>query len=103
MDRIALEALKSLTSRVNLSTGLGHPSDEDAAKTMFKILAENNISLTASEVTGWATQNSWRSEDAVKLGELGNKIMSGGRVQIHNKNSWAENIFELWKERSVSE
>ncbi|KPD24027.1 DUF1889 family protein [Idiomarina zobellii] len=97
MTPVVEEALKSLTTRVNLSTGLAHPLDSDSAKEMFKILSEHGESLNGNEITTWAAQNGWSNRHASELGDLGEKIGSGGRVQIKNKGRWREDIYEQWQ------
>ena len=96
MSPVIQEALKSLTIRVNLSTGLTHPLDSDSAKELFKILKENGQLLVRAEVEAWASQNGWAARHASVLGELAEKIGAGGRVQIQNKGRWKEGIYEEW-------
>ena len=93
------EALKSLTSRVNLSTGLGHLNDECAAKEIFKLLHKEGVPLLASDITAWAQANKWRPKDAEKLGDLAQHIGDGGRVVVKNKGMWADDILEQLKRR----
>lgn len=99
MTPVLEEALKSLTNRINLSTGLAHPLDSDSAKEMFKLLRDKAVTLTKSDVSEWAINNGWSSRHASDLGELAEKIGNGGRVQIRNKGRWKEDVFDLWKER----
>jgi hypothetical protein len=100
MSPLVLEALKSLTNRVNLSTGLSHYSDESSAKEIFKLLYKEGESLLASEITPWAMANGWRTKDAQLLGELAEKIGRGGRVVVRNKNQWRDDIISQLRERS---
>lgn len=96
MSPVIQEALKSLTVRVNLSTGLAHPLDSDSAKELFNILKENGQHLVRAEIEEWASQNGWAARHASALGELGEKIGAGGRVQIQNKGRWKVGIYEEW-------
>lgn len=97
MNSVLENALSSLTSRVNLATGLTHPLDMDSAKEMFKILHENQIPLTATEIEQWAVNHGWEATDARELGNLGQRIGDGGRVQIKNKNCWGSAPFTKWQ------
>ena len=100
MTPLVKEALKSLTSMVNLSTGILHPSDESAAKLYFKALHKEGVMLNESEVTRWAVSNGWQTKHASELGKLAQKISNGGRVIIKNKNMLKPNIIEILKERA---
>ncbi|MCS4307665.1 molybdenum cofactor biosynthesis enzyme MoaA [Rheinheimera pacifica] len=100
MNSVIEEALKSLSFRVNISTGLVHPLDSDSAKELFKILKENGQQLVKTEIEMWARQNGWAARHASALGELGEKIGSGRSVQIKNKGRWKEGIYEQWLSRS---
>lgn len=100
MSPLVLEALKSLTNRVNLATGLAHYSDESAAKEMFKLLHEEGEILAGADITQWAVANGWRAKDAQALGQLAEKIGQGGRVVVRNKNQWREDIISQLKARA---
>jgi hypothetical protein len=65
-----IAALERLTRRVNLSTGLGHPSDKDAARSTFSNLKASGIRWKPSEVEKWAARNRWRPADAEELAKL---------------------------------
>jgi hypothetical protein len=64
------DSLKQLTTCVNLSTGLGHPSDLQHAKRRFAELKGNGISWIPSDVESWAARNGWRPADAEELAKL---------------------------------
>lgn len=100
MTPVIEEALKSLSFRVNLSTGLAHPLDSDSAKELFKILKKNGQHLVKIEIETWASQNGWAARHAFALGELGEKIGAGRSVQIQNKGRWKESIYEEWLSKS---
>lgn len=99
MSPLLEEALKSLNAMVNLSTGILHASDESAAKEYFKALYKEGEPLIGSEVTQWAIANGWQSKHAKKLGDLAQKIGSGGRVVIKNKGMLKPNIIQILKDR----
>lgn len=97
MSPLVLEALKSLTARVNLATGLNHYSDESSAKEIFILLHKEGECLLSSEISLWAVANGWKTKDAQKLGDLAEKIGQGGRVVVRNKNQWREDIIDQLK------
>ena len=97
MSPIVLQALEALTFRVNLSTGLSNYSDESAAKEIFKLLYKEGEHLLAIEITPWAMWNGWKPKDAKQLGNLAERIGSGGRVIVHDKNQWSVDIITTLK------
>ena len=97
MSPLVKEALKSLTDRVNLSTGLSHYSDESSAKEIFKLLYKEGEQLVASEIAVWAMENGWKSKGAQQLGALAERIGQGGKVVVRNKNQWREDILAQLK------
>lgn len=100
MSPLVREALKSLTGRVNLATGLSHYSDESSAKEIFKLLYKEGEYLVASEITAWAIENGWKPKDAQQLGTLAEKIGQGGKVVVRNKNQWREDILAQLKAKA---
>ncbi len=68
------------------------------AKEMFKILHSKDVALNDVEIEQWASANGWQAKDAKELGKLGQKIGSGGRVQIKNKNCWGSDPYSKWQE-----
>jgi hypothetical protein len=67
MSPIVEKGLDAITIRTNLSTGLAHPNDMNAAKEMFALHAAGEI-LLANEIEAWAAGNGWQTEDAAELG-----------------------------------
>ena len=67
------ESLKSLTACVNLSTGLGHPSDKEHAKRRFSDLRSAGIKWDPIELEKWAVRNGWKAADAEDLSKLSSR------------------------------
>lgn len=63
-------ALLNLTRGINLSTGLSHPSDKEAAKRTVSELKQNGYTLIPDDIRKWARRNNWRPNDAEALGKL---------------------------------
>jgi hypothetical protein len=67
------ESMKKLTACVNLSTGLGHPSDKEHANRKFSELRSAGITWEPDEIEKWAVRNGWRAADAEELSKLSAK------------------------------
>ena len=95
MSPLVEKALEAIHSRTNVSTGLSHPNDMNAAKEMFKRLHEAGEILLAEEISSWAMMNGWSEKDAEELGALAQQIGMGKKVRISNGPWWKENILEI--------
>lgn len=93
------EALKSLTSRVNLSTGIAHPMDKAAAVDLFKKLKAAKIAYDPTEIRGWLVRHGWESDAADAVKDIAEKI-SQGRAVRSAKGGWADDIVNVWRERA---
>jgi hypothetical protein len=89
-------ALESLTRRVNLSTGLGHPSDKAAAVGLFRVLKAGGEEYDAAEVAAWAANNGWGLAGARELGEIAAGVRAGHRYQVE-RHGWRDDILEQWR------
>lgn len=95
---VVVAALESLTSRVNLSTGLGHPSDKASAVQMFKALKKAREDFDPEQVRAWAVRHGWHPEDARELGEFAQKVMEGRPVRGGKQKMWRDDIVAIWRE-----
>ena len=93
------EALKGLTSSVNLSTGLGHPSDHDAAVWTFRALKDAGETFVPDEVRAWAAAHNWRLKDAAELAEIAQKVIDGKQIRTRSR-PWKADIVDHWRERA---
>lgn len=75
-DSVVEVAMNQLTSQINLSTGLGNPSDKDMANEMLRILRCKKHVIDGKKLRSWAIKNGWRSSDARDLSQLAEKIGS---------------------------
>ncbi|MCB2156070.1 hypothetical protein KQI84_14425 [bacterium] len=64
------QELESLTRIVNLSTGIGHPSDKRTAQDKFKALKKQGVEIDPEAVRAWAVTHGWQSDDADDLAKL---------------------------------
>ena len=73
-DPVFVRALETLTSVINLSTGLGHPRDKAMANEILRILRTKGHSDQSANIKSWAIRRGWRPEDAADLEALARKI-----------------------------
>jgi hypothetical protein len=78
---LVTQALRSLTTIVNQSTGIHHPSDAQHARQLLKALYIVGEPLDESEIRTWAIAHGWEPRHADNLGELAAKIAAGKRVK----------------------
>ena len=97
MTPILRKALLAITERSNLSTGLTHPNDKNAAKEMFLLLHNAGEILLASEIEPWASSNEWLPEDAKALGALAEQIGAGKKPRIKDGPWWSDGILATFK------
>jgi hypothetical protein len=74
------QALRTITNRINLSTGLGHPSDHEFAIDLLKCVHKRLGLESASSTRAWAIQNGWYPEDADQLARIVQSLLDGKRV-----------------------
>lgn len=79
-NRVVEAALSNLTSSVNLSTGLGHPSDKDHAVGIFRALVAARETFDTDEIRAWAAANGWDADDADELADLAGRLAEGRKV-----------------------
>ncbi len=78
LDASVVAALEELTRSVNLTTGLGHTSDNEHATRVFKGLRDKGMLFEPAEVETWASRRGWRPDHAAKLRKLAERY--AGRV-----------------------
>lgn len=94
------EALKMLTHRVNLSTGLLHSSDKAAAVQLFRILYENNELFDPDSIRAWALRNGWTPEGADELRYVAQAILDRRPIRAGRYPHWRPGIIDLLRERT---
>lgn len=93
-------ALKSLTHRVNLSTGIIHPSDRSATIGLFRHLHNAGISYDPTEVRAWLlSQGGWNPKGADDVMKIAVDILTGKRLH-GGHDSWGDNILEIWEDNA---
>ena len=87
-------ALEFITHRVNLSTGLSHPSDKEAAISLFRQLYASGERWDAQSIREWALQNNWGPKGADDLSDIAQKIMDRRKIRGPKHSVWADDILE---------
>lgn len=96
-------ALESLTRRVNMGTGLAHPSDRAAAIEMFRMLKRAGEHYDPDEVRAWlVSQLRWQPRHANAVAEIAGKILAGGRFHPTTSGGWATDAVERWRANAQS-
>lgn len=97
-NKIVVEALKSLTATVNVSTGIAHPRDKEAAIQTFTILKDAGEYFNPENVKAWLIRNGkWKATDAQEVAELAQKVLEGRRLKKGSPH-WRKDIIEIWRE-----
>lgn len=77
-DKVVQRAFDSLTTSVNLSTGITHPSDEHQCKTYIRALDKYNYKMDENEVFAYLVkEKGWYSSGAKDVVEIISKINNG--------------------------
>jgi hypothetical protein len=97
MSPVVSKALDAITSRTNLSSGLTHQNDKDAAKEMFVRLHQAGELLLANEIESYAADHGWQPKDAKELGLLGAGIGAGKKPRIKGGPWWNEGLIGQWQ------
>lgn len=94
-------ALESLTGRVNVSTGLGHPSDKAAAIELFKILRRGGEGFDPAEIRGWLISClGWLPDTADEVADVARRVLEGRRFQLRTRGGWVHDILAEWRTRA---
>jgi hypothetical protein len=99
-------ALRDLTDRVNLTTGIAHPSDEGATVELFRLFREAHEPIESEAIKAWAVRNGWWPRHARRLAEVAAKIADGRAVQAKRAAAgphWKAGIVKQWRADAESE
>lgn len=96
-------ALESLTGRINLGSGLLHPSDKHAAKEMLVILHAAGEWEVPKNMEAWALRRGWTPDGAHGLRTLAERVQGGTRFSVGRPSVWAAEILSLWRARASGE
>lgn len=89
-------ALRTLTVLVNLSTGLGHPSDKAAGVRTFQILLSGGEMYSRAEVGAWAAANGWGLDGAAELEAVARGVAEGRSFRVE-RFGFRDDILDQWR------
>ncbi|WP_268562115.1 hypothetical protein [Pseudomonas protegens] len=95
--------MKSLTKVVNRAQNTMHPSDEDHAKRILRILRSRNHQEPAENIKLWAIKNGWLPKAAERLETLAEKAFALRSKQKLDNPVHAEQIYQRWADASEHE
>jgi hypothetical protein len=96
-SEVVKKAMNSLTSSINMSTGISHPMDEELAKTYILALHKYESTLDADIVGSYLVkQLSWQTEDAADVEKLINTL-NAGKFFKGGKRTGLKEYYNLWK------
>jgi hypothetical protein len=96
-DPVVGAAMRSLTSRVNLSSGLVHPRDKAAAVQALQILKRNGHRYAPQELQAWAMANGWDGRGARQLSEYAAGVLAGKAYRT-GAAAWGPEVVNYWSE-----
>ncbi len=96
---IVQQAFQTLTSLINMSTGISHSSDKEMAKTFVLALHGNEQSLDANAVFAYLVKElNWDTDTANKIEKLIETLNSGGHFKGGDR-SRLQLFYNQWKEK----
>lgn len=99
-DPVVEEALKALTKRINLGTGLLHPSDKKAAVQLLRLLQQEGKKFDADSMRAWAVRNGWAPQGANQLKEVADGILLRKRFRVGDSPAWSDDIIDQLQQRA---
>ncbi|MGE7840145.1 hypothetical protein ACQKNX_05070 [Lysinibacillus sp. NPDC093712] len=100
MNKVVIEALKSIKNRINMSTGFVHPDDKASTIELLQLLKLNGYTLDPVYIERWALQNDFNSENAKKLREFVDGVNANKGYKTGKDPHWNEAIVTLLEERA---
>lgn len=98
VSEIVKVAMKELSSIINMSTGISHPSDNDRAKTYIRALYKYESELNAHSVVSYlVAELGWTSSHANDVGKL-ITTLNEGRYYKGGEKTGLQVYYKRWKE-----
>ncbi|MDD1017020.1 MULTISPECIES: hypothetical protein [Pseudomonas] len=101
-DPIVEQAMKSLTSVINLGTAVLNASDDDHAKRTLRILRSRNHQEPAENIKLWAIKNGWLPKAAERLETLAEKTFALRSKPRLDNPVHAEQSYQRWMDAAKS-
>ena len=100
VSEIVKVAMKELSSIINMSTGISHPSDNDRAKTYIRALYKYESELNAHSVVSYlVAELGWTSSHANDVGKL-ITTLNEGRYYKGGEKTGLQVYYKRWKEQA---
>ena len=97
-ELIVERAIKSLSRRINLSTGLSHPMDKAAAIDILNLLKKEGFHYSSEEIKILAIRNGWTSTGANEIFRIADMILSGRKPRkCTTAFTWNPDILDILK------
>ncbi|KPA92104.1 MULTISPECIES: hypothetical protein [Pseudomonas] len=94
--------MMSLTAIVNRAHSILHPSDEDHAKRILRILRSRNHQEPAQNIKLWAIQNGWLPKAAERLEALAEKTFALRSKPKFDTPEHAKQSYQRWTDAAKS-
>ncbi len=96
---VVKKAMESLTSSINMSTGIHHPSDENRAKTFIRALHKYESNLDSNIVGAYLVRKlGWSANHAKDIEKLIDTL-NAGRYFRGGEKTGLSNYYKRWKEQ----
>ncbi len=100
VSEIVKVAMKELSSIINMSTGISHPSDNERAKTYIRALHKYESELNAHSVVSYlVAELGWTSSHANDVGKL-ITTLNEGRYYKGGEKTGLQVYYKRWKEQA---
>lgn len=96
-DPVVEQAMMSLTSLVNLRTGLVHPRDKASAVQAFRILKRGSHEWEPTAIEAWVMAHGWTMKGAAELRQVAEGVRMGRRFQLRARPVWKSQILRQWR------
>jgi len=94
------EALKMITEKINLSTGLSHPRDHDFTVGLLRYLKKYMILEKPSSVRAWAVRNGWSPDHANDLASIVRSLAEGRRIRGGKDFHFDKSTLKMLRDRA---
>jgi len=95
-DPVVEQAMKSLTKMINKAHNILHPSDEEHAKRILRILRSRDHKEPAENIRRWAIKHGWLPKAAERLEVLAQKAFAlRAKPKLDNPDH-AEQSYQRW-------
>ena len=98
-NRVVEEALRDISDRINVPSGMEHQTDRDLIIQALLILKEGGEEFAPSSLKSWLVANGgWKATHAQEVAEAAAEVLEGKRVK-QGKSAWPDDILQEWRAR----